>query len=161
MRLVSGMRTRQKQHYALAPVLVRRSRFKLLLRAAIVTVTIAFIVLTLVLIHSYRAYAKLVDDRLARGYQSSRAGIYAAPRILRVGQKYSPERLADVLRRAGYIESDSASEVWSGSFSAIPQGVDIRPNNENVATVIHVGFDAEGRIGGLMGDGLAIESFAL
>lgn len=32
------------------------------------------------LVNSYRSYAKIVDDRLARGYLFSRAGIYAAPR---------------------------------------------------------------------------------
>lgn len=130
------------------------------MRLAIVAVAIVFLGLAIVLTHSYRAYARLVDDRLARGYQTSRAGIYAAPRTLRAGQKYSPEQLAEVLRRAGYIEGSSASEVWSGSFTATSQGIDIRANNENAATV-RVSFDPNGRIAALTGDGPEIESFTL
>ena len=132
----------------------------------LVRLVLSFIALTLLglavfVIHSYRTYAKLVDDRLARGYQTSRAGIYAAPRVLRVGQKYSPARLAEVLRRAGYIENDSASEVWSGGFSATDKGIEIRPNNIDAPSVINVTFDSNGRIGGLTRDGLDTELFTL
>jgi penicillin-binding protein 1B len=143
-----------------ASVITRR-RLKWLLRFAVIAVAITLLGLTLFLIHSYRTYAKLVDDRLARGYQTSRAGIYAAPRVLRVGQKYSPARLAEVLRCSGYIESDSASEVWSGSFSATDKRIDLRQNNIDAPAIISVTFDTNGRIGGLTRDGLDTESFTL
>src|SRR3954470_14704930 len=109
------MLTRKNHQANGSSVIWRRVRFAL--RMAVVLVIASVIGLTVVFINSYRAYGKLVDERIARGYQTSRAGIYAAPRVLRAGQKYSPLRLAEVLRHAGYIESESASEVWSGSFS--------------------------------------------
>lgn len=154
------MRAKRKKDVRDSKVSGRCTRLTRLLWAAILTFAIAFIGLTIVLIHSYRAYAKLVDDRLARGYQTSRAGIYAGARTLRPGQKYSPEKLSEVLRYAGYIESDAASEVWNGSFSATAKGIDIRPNNENGA-IIHVSFNGESRIDSLTGDGLAVDSFTL
>src|ERR1700759_3697759 len=61
----------------------------------------------------YSHYSKIVDERLATGYLTSRAGMYAAPRVLRAGQKLTSERLAEILRRAGYVEGE-ARRVWSG-----------------------------------------------
>ncbi len=117
--------------------------------------------LSVILVRSYKSYAKLVDDRLARGYQTSNTGIYAAPRTLRVGQKYSTQHLAEALRQAGYVESDSASEAWNGSFSQTPQGIDIRPSPADVASAIHVSFNSDERISGLTRDIVDIESLTL
>ena len=129
-------------------------------RLAICACLIAAAGIAFFLVRSYRTYAKLVDDRLTRGYQMSRAGIYAAPRALHAGQRISPERLAEVLRRAGYIESDSASGVWNGSFSIQQQGIDIRPNND-VSSLVHISLGADGRIGSVTRDGLDTDSFTL
>src|SRR5580765_1720955 len=156
------MVTKQKKILRnLAATTRRRRRLRWLLRLTVIALVLSLLGLSGFLINSYRAYAKLVDERIDRGYQTSRAGIYAAPRVLRAGQKYSPARLAEVLRRAGYIESDSASEVWSGSFSITETGIDIRANNIDTPSVINISFDADGRIGGLTRDGFNIESFTL
>ena len=39
------------------------------------------------LISSYKYYSRIIDARLASGYLTSRPGLYAAPRTLRIGQK--------------------------------------------------------------------------
>jgi penicillin-binding protein 1B len=141
--------------------LIRR-RVRFLIRFAAAAIILGTIAIAVVFVHTYRSYAKIVDERLARGYLSSRAGIYAAPRTLLSGQKYSPGQLSQVLRRAGYIESDSASEVWNGSFSATGGGIDIRPNSyKAVHSVIHVSFDGDDRISDLSADEVAIDSFTL
>src|SRR2546421_12180411 len=98
---------------------------KRLFRITAIIAVVVLVSLTIFFIHSYRTYAKLVDDRLDHGYLTSRAGIYAAPRTLRRGQKYSPEHLAEALRRAGYIESEAASAVWNGSFAGKAGGTAI------------------------------------
>src|SRR5215813_15119517 len=54
--------------------------FKRTLRIGGLFILVTFAVATIFLIRSYRAYAKLVDERLAHGYLTTRAGIYAAPR---------------------------------------------------------------------------------
>ena len=129
--------------------------------------TIAIFILALtstsaLFIHSYRSYAKIVDARLAHGYLTSRAGIYAAPRTLRAGQKLSRDGLAAALRRAGYVESDDSSDVWNGSFSIHETAVEIRPNNTGgYPSVVNVGFDREGRITELTGDDIGLDSFTL
>jgi penicillin-binding protein 1B len=131
-------------------------------RALLLTFLLALISIGAFLAHSYRSYAKIVDERLARGYLTSRAGIYAAPRTLRAGQKLSPNGLATALRRAGYIESEEASEIWNGSFSVADAAVEIRPNNTGgYPSVVRVAFDPTGRIIELTGDEISLDSFAL
>ena len=65
-----------------------KRKVKRLFRITATVIALALISLAIFFIHSYRTYAKLVDDRLDHGYLTSRAGIYAAPRTLRPGQKY-------------------------------------------------------------------------
>src|SRR6185369_17146348 len=110
------------------------------------------------LVRSYTYYSQIIDARLAGGYLTSRPGLYAAPRVLQVGQKFSVEKLVATLRRAGYLES-TASGVWSGSFTANDAAVEIRPNGNRVR-VVRVTFAGE-QIAELAGDGVALESFTL
>src|SRR5438128_11065702 len=105
-----------------------RSKLNTIFRYSIVTFGLAVISISVFFVHSYRSYARIVHARLARGYLTSRGGIYAAPRILRVGQKYSREDLVAVLRRAGYVEMSNASEVWNGSFTLENDEVVVRTN---------------------------------
>jgi len=112
-------------------------------------------------VRSYTFYSQIIDARLASGYLTSRPGLYAAPRVLQAGQKFSVEKLVTTLRRAGYVESQG-SGVWSGSFTANGSVVEIRPNraNANQPGVVRVAFDGE-QIAELRGDGVTIESFTL
>src|SRR5258708_28970232 len=131
-------------------------------RFLIATLVLALVSLSAFFVHSYRSYAKIVDGRLAHGYLTSRAGIYAAPRTLRVEQKISPAELAAALRRAGYVESDEASEVWNGSFSVADASVHIRPNNNGgYPAVVQGTFDPAGRIIALTRDEISLDSFTL
>ncbi|HEY0004290.1 MAG TPA: PBP1A family penicillin-binding protein [Pyrinomonadaceae bacterium] len=138
---------------------------KLILRCITAALFIAFGFLSAFLIHSYFSYSQIVDERLAHGYLTSRAGIYAAPRTLRAGQTLKGEELISHLRRAGYVET-SGSEVWSGSFTAVDQRtVEIRPRrlsaNAAVPDVVRVRLDKKGRIDELTGDEVTLDSFTL
>jgi penicillin-binding protein 1B len=114
------------------------------------------------LLRSYRYYSRIIDARLASGYLTSRPGIYAAPRSISVGQKISRERLIDMLRRAGYAEA-SASEVWSGSFRAEANVIEIRPGRAQALSplLVKVTLGGDGRVEELIGDGVSLDSFAL
>ena len=113
------------------------------------------------LVRSYTYYSQIIDARLAAGYLTSRPGLYAAPRVLQVGQKWSAEKLVLTLRRAGYLESN-ASGVWSGSFTSNGVVVEIRPSNKsgNQPRLVRVAFDRE-QLAELTGDGVALETFTL
>src|SRR5215203_6521988 len=127
--------------------------------AAVVVTAAAFAYL-------YIHYSEVVDARLASGYLTSRAGLYAAPRTLREGQSMTAERLADVLRRAGYVEGE-ASRVWSGSFKVEDGAVEIFPSDSpgaadpGTASVVRVEFDRRGRVSGIRGDGALLDSVTL
>ena len=155
----AGLQRRQHKRAA------RRDRNRLFARTLRISAVILLIVVaftSILLVRSYRAYAKLVDDRLAHGYLTTRAGIYAAPRTLRVGQKLTRDGLAGSLRRAGYVESDSVSEVWNGSFTIADNSIEIRPSGvNNLPPVVRVEFDPMGRIASLMGDDVRFESITL
>lgn len=145
---------------------VRTFRFLLVskrtLRITIAAFALILVTLLVFFVNSYRSYAKLVDARLERGYLTSRAGIYSAPRRVRPGQKLSRVALAATLRRAGYIESDDASEVWNGSFAIRDDAIEIRPNTTNgVPSLVRVTFERDERVAGLTGDDITLDSFAL
>src|SRR5215217_4399347 len=92
----------------------RRSRVKRrIVRLGLVLLLIAFAIAADAVARSYRYYSQIIDARLASGYLTSRPGLYAAPRVLEAGQKFSREKLIAVLRRAGYLDTN-ASDVWSG-----------------------------------------------
>ncbi len=166
-RLSASLRNREKTTLATqrrkAPNTARaRQRRRLVFRIVLGSVAILLIAVSVFLINSYRAYAKLVDARLAHGYLNSRAGIYAAPRVLRVGQKYSIVGLTATLRRAGYIESEDTTEVWNGSFVALGEAIEIRPNSNggNQPSIVRVEFYSD-RIKSIFGDRVSLDSFAL
>ncbi len=147
--------------------LPRPPRFvSLSLRVLAAFVVVSVVATTAAFAYLYAHYSKIVDERLAAGYLTSRAGIYAAPRVLRAGQKLTPERLAEILRRAGYVDGE-ASRVWSGRFREEDGAVEILPSGASDTAAaqgfkaVRVEFDRRGQISSLAGDGGRIESYTL
>lgn len=74
-----------------------------ILRGAIVVVLAGFVLFAIVFGYYYHKYQKVVDARLASGHIFANVSqIYAAPREIRNGQKYTAAAIAADLRRAGY-----------------------------------------------------------
>jgi penicillin-binding protein 1B len=141
-----------------------RRKVKIALRAFVIVSIIAIGVIAYILTSSYKHYAQVIDRRLARGYLTSRAGLYAAPRILRAGQKVSRENFVALLHRAGYIEGEAASSAWNGSFIVKETSVEIHPRllgDKSLPSIVTVVFNNQNRIVTLLGDGATIESFTL
>jgi penicillin-binding protein 1B len=140
----------------------RAHRRTLILRACLIVPLVATAACVALLIYGYQAAAQIVDTRIAHGYLTSRAGIYAAPRVLRAGQHISRERLIETLQRAGYAEN-ATGDVWNGAFALKDDGIEIMPRRADATTpeVVHVAFDRRGRISELTGDGAPLDAFAL
>jgi penicillin-binding protein 1B len=140
----------------------RANRRALVLRGALVALCAACACTLAALVYAYQTAAQTVDARLAGGYLTSRAGLYAAPRVLRPGQNISRDKLIDILRRAGYAEND-ASNVWNGAFVAHEASVEILPRREGADApgVVRVTFDRRGRIAELTADAASLPAFAL
>jgi len=159
-RFASGRVVRKAQRGSFAK---GKSTFARVIRTMLAAIAVISITAAALLVHSYRSYAKLVDDRLQRGYLVSRGGIYAAPRILRPGQKVSPDNLVSLLRRTGYFEGTEATAIWNGSFTINADGIEIRTNNwdsDASPSAIQVRFE-NGRIADLTSDGVSMDSFTL
>src|SRR6476619_8424542 len=105
---------------------VQSSSRRLMFRSICGVLTLSLLVGAYALLTSYKYYSRIIDARLASGYLTSRPGLYAAPRVIHTGQKYSQEKLVTSLRRAGYVESD-ASDVWSGGFIQHDGEIEINP----------------------------------
>lgn len=132
-----------------------------LIRFSVLVIVVAIAFGGVALTRSYKFYSQIIDARLASGYLTSRPGLYAAPRVLRVGQKLSREKLIVGLRRAGYLEN-GASNVWSGSFVVGESAIEIRPgrSNRRQPEVVRVGFAGD-EIVALTGDGVTLDAFTL
>ncbi|HEX6284286.1 MAG TPA: transglycosylase domain-containing protein, partial [Pyrinomonadaceae bacterium] len=128
---------------------------------SVIITAVAAVLTADALFRSYKYYSQIIDARLASGYVTSRPGLYAAPRVLQPGQKLSRDKLIKALRRAGYLET-SASNVWSGSFIASDNAIEIRParSSRKQPAVVRVGF-ADDEIVELTADGITVESFTL
>ena len=78
----------------------------------------------------YDHYEEIVEQRVRSGFWHTRAGIYAAPFVLRVNQKTSPENVVELLRRAGYVEGRTEDDIFNGSFSVLGGNlIEIRTKN--------------------------------
>src|SRR5215213_3006539 len=77
----------------------------------------------------YNQYTAIVDRRISSGFWHSRAGVYSAPFVLRKEQKTTLENVVELLRRSGYVEGDSAEEIWNGNFIVKANGVEINTKN--------------------------------
>jgi penicillin-binding protein 1B len=139
----------------------RQSLAAHLIRLSLVVLIVASAIGADALVRSYNYYSQIIDARLASGYLTSRPGLYAAPRVLESGQKLSQEKLINILRRAGYIESN-AGNVWSGSFVVDGTAIEIRPGRSvrRQPELVRVIFSGD-KIDEVRGDGALLDSFAL
>jgi penicillin-binding protein 1B len=144
----------------------RRIIITRILRVVSALIIVSVVATSATFAYLYSHYSKIVDRRLAAGYLTSRAGIYAAPRVLRAGQKLTPDALAEILRRAGYVDGE-ASRVWNGRFKTDEGGVEIIPAGASDAvsaqglTKVRVEFDRRGQIKSIACDGAQLDSFTL
>ena len=104
-----------------------------------------------------------MDERLQKPLFEQTAKIYAAPKELRVGQKLTPEAVAQELRDAGYSGDDDREKSRMGTYSLNDSSITIQPgpqsyHSEQPATVT---FD-KGMVSQISGDGgQALDAYEL
>ena len=103
----------------------------LVLRIALGTIAFCALVFLAFSIYYYFKYQGIVDARLKEPLFEDTAKIFAAPREVRPGQKFSVHLIANELRQAGYT-ADGASETSQlGTFSEGVQAITVRPGPES------------------------------
>ncbi len=96
-------------------------------------VVIALVFLTTIRIgilgYYWVVFSKRIDQLLNGEVFTRSAGIYAAPKELRVGENISPEDLLAYLKRAGYVEEGQQADSARGRYKTSGQTIEITPSS--------------------------------
>lgn len=83
------------------------------------------------LVYYWTVFSGRIDNLLKGEIFTRSAGIYAAPKQLRVGQALTPDKLVDFLKHAGYVEKSQQADQARGRYSVGDASVDVEPS-ENI-----------------------------
>ncbi|MGD0479144.1 MAG: PBP1A family penicillin-binding protein [Terracidiphilus sp.] len=90
----------------------------------------------------YIKYTGIVNERLKQPIFASTAQIFAAPREVRPGQKFTVQLIANELREAGYTGDGATQASPLGTFSLGVQQITVRPGAQSYhapdSATIHV-----------------------
>ena len=82
-----------------------------------------------VLIYYWTVFSGRIDNLLAGEVFTRSAGIYAAPKQLRVNETISQADLIAFLKRAGYVEKNQQGDTWRGRYVVNASTVEIEPSS--------------------------------
>ncbi len=99
------------------------------IRAALVVFLVMAVGLGGFFCYFYIKYDRIIAQRFRSPVFSNSAKIYALPRTVHDGDKANAKEIAALLRRAGYSDKDSQSQL--GTFHLIPDGIEITPGEES------------------------------
>jgi penicillin-binding protein 1B len=91
-------------------------------------VTIALCVT--VLVYYWFVFSARIDNLLKGEVFTRSAGIYAAPKQIRVGQNLSPDDLIGYLKRAGYVERGQQAENARGRYARDGATIELQPGTD-------------------------------
>src|SRR6185369_8557736 len=81
-----------------------------------------------ILIYYWTVLSRRIDNLLAGEVYTRSAGIYAAPKQLRVNETISEADLIAFLKRAGYVEKTQQADTSRGRYTANGTTVEIEPS---------------------------------
>lgn len=133
------------------------------LRVALGAFAVCALVFLLFSGYYYFKYQGIVDARLKEPLFANTAKIFAAPREVRPGQKFSVHLIANELREAGYSADGATQTSPLGTFSEGALSVTVRPGPQSFhsqdAATIHINNGAVNSI--TDGHGQALSSYEL
>jgi penicillin-binding protein 1B len=107
----------------------RRIRRRLISAPVIIPVVFLSAIVLGVLIYYWTVFSGRIDTLLQGEVFTRSAGIYAAPKQLRVNETISVEELVVFLRRAGYVEKGTQADTARGRYQLSGTTIDIEPSN--------------------------------
>ncbi len=111
------------------PTLGRRLLRRLLSPIVLIPVALLLAVVVGFAIYYWTVFSARVDNLLAGEVFTRSAGIYAAPKQLRVGQVLTPERLIEFLKASGYVEKTQQADKARGRYYVSSGIVDVEPSD--------------------------------
>ncbi len=82
-----------------------------------------------ILIYYWTVFSRRIDNLLAGEVYTRTAGIYAAPKQLRVNESISQADVLAFLKRAGYVEKSQQADTSRGRYEVNGTTVDIEPSS--------------------------------
>lgn len=81
------------------------------------------------LVYYWTVFSGRIDNVLKGEVFTRSAGIYAAPKQLRVGQALTPEHLIELLKHTGYVEKTQQADKARGRYSLDDGNVNVEPSD--------------------------------
>src|SRR5215208_8198152 len=110
------------------PGLIRRILRRLLSASVIIPVVFVGAVVLGILIYYWTVFSGRIDNLLAGEVFTRTAGIYAAPKQLRVNESISQADVLAFLKRAGYVEKTQQADTSRGRYAVNGMTVDVEPS---------------------------------
>lgn len=85
-----------------------------------------------VLAYYWVAFSGRIDNLLRGDVFTRSAGIYAAPKMIRVGQAISEDDLIGYLKRSGYVERNQQADSARGRYTMSGSMVDVEPGPDSM-----------------------------
>src|SRR6185369_672643 len=82
-----------------------------------------------ILIYYWTVFSRRIDNLLAGEVYTRTAGIYAAPKQLRVNESISEADVIAFLKRAGYVEKSQQADTGRGRYAVNGATLDIEPSS--------------------------------
>ncbi|HEV8427162.1 MAG TPA: PBP1A family penicillin-binding protein [Pyrinomonadaceae bacterium] len=111
------------------PSFPRRALRRLLSAPVIIPLVFVSAIVLGVLIYYWTVFSGRIDNLLAGEVYTRTAGIYAAPKQLRVGETISQADVIALLKRAGYVEKTQQADTARGRYSINGAALDIEPSS--------------------------------
>ncbi|HEX6125247.1 MAG TPA: PBP1A family penicillin-binding protein [Pyrinomonadaceae bacterium] len=137
-----------------APAPSRSRRFlRFFINPWLVTFTLVFVLIGfLTFTYFWFEYSDQIDRRLL-GEQifTPSAGIYSAPKTLKVGERVSPTELIEYLKSAGYIEKNAKADESRSRYSFVEKKLVIEPgitgvlDGKKVFSALSISFAKDGK----------------
>lgn len=89
------------------------------------------VIIVVCFVYYWTIFSRRIDNLLAGEVFTRSAGIYAAPKQLRVGQALTPEKLVEFLKHSGYVEKSQQADKARGRYSVGENTVEVEPS-ENI-----------------------------
>lgn len=113
----------------------------------LILIGVIFIVAIGVFTFYYARYQKIVEERIRRPIFNDSAKIYAAPDVVRTGDRWSVAEISEVLRRAGYTEAGEQGVSQLGTYRRVgASSIEVRPGPDSFHSDVSATIRADGRL---------------
>src|SRR5215510_644065 len=120
---------RQVSYVEQGPGFLRRLMRRLFSAPVIIPVVFVSAIVLGILIYYWTIFSGRIDNLLAGEVYTRTAGIYAAPKQLRVNESISQTDVIAFLKRAGYVEKTQQADNSRGRYSVSGTTLDIEPSS--------------------------------